>query len=130
MLIAIIASKVLQLINCWNITEFREDKPASLIFENKNFILHQPPKISIVILNWNGKKFLEQFLPSVLASEYSNKEIVVADNGSSDDSVAFLESIYPTIRIIKFNQNYGFAKGYNEALKQVQSDYYFILNSG
>ena len=91
--------------------------------------MNQPPKISIVILNWNGKKYLEQFLPSVLASGYANVEIVVADNGSSDRSVSFLELNYPHIRVIKFKENYGFAKGYNEALRQVQSDYYFILNS-
>jgi len=91
--------------------------------------LNQSPKVSVVILNWNGRKFLEQFLPSVLASAYSNFEVVVADNGSTDDSVLFLENSYPQIRIIRLEKNFGFAKGYNEALKQVESDYYFILNS-
>ncbi len=91
--------------------------------------MNQQPKVSIVILNWNGQKYLEQFLPSVLSSDYSNFEIVVADNGSTDNSVSFLESTYPVIRIIKHNENYGFAKGYNEALKQIEADYYFILNS-
>ena len=87
------------------------------------------PKISVVILNWNGRKYLGQFLPSVLASDYSNFEVVVADNGSSDDSLSFLEHNYPQVRIIRLEKNLGFAKGYNEALKQIQSDYYFILNS-
>jgi GT2 family glycosyltransferase len=87
------------------------------------------PKIAIVILNWNGQKHLEMFLPSVIATQYSNFEIIVADNGSSDDSVSFLEKHYPDIRIIRFTQNYGFAKGYNEALKLVEADYYVLLNS-
>ncbi|MGB3006351.1 MAG: glycosyltransferase family 2 protein [Chitinophagaceae bacterium] len=87
------------------------------------------PKVSIVILNWNGRKYLEQFLPSVLSGNYTNFEIIVADNGSTDDSVKFLQSIYSGIRLILFKENYGFAKGYNEALKQVDSDYYIILNS-
>ena len=87
------------------------------------------PKISIVILNWNGQKYLEQFLPSVLLSGYSNYDIIVADNGSVDESVSFLQKNYPGIRLIRFNENYGFAKGYNEALKQVDADYYSILNS-
>lgn len=87
------------------------------------------PKISIVILNWNGKKHLERFLPSVINTHYSNYEIVVADNGSTDDSIIFLEATYPNIRIIKLTQNFGFAKGYNEALKKITSDYYVLLNS-
>jgi GT2 family glycosyltransferase len=87
------------------------------------------PKVAIVILNWNGQKYLEQFLPSVLYSSYSNFEVIIADNGSTDDSVAFLEKNYPGLRLVRFPINYGFAKGYNEALKQVQADYYIILNS-
>ena len=86
-------------------------------------------KVSIVILNWNGRAYLEKFLPSVLASSYSNKEVIVADNASTDDSVSFLTAHYPMVRIIILDQNYGFAKGYNEALKQVESDYYVLLNS-
>lgn len=87
------------------------------------------PKIAVVILNWNGKTFLEKFLPSVLASVYPNMELVVADNASSDDSLAFLATTYPDIRIIRFAVNHGFAKGYNEALKQVDATYYVLLNS-
>ncbi len=87
------------------------------------------PDVAIVILNWNGRKFLEQFLPSVLLSTYSNKKIIVADNFSTDDSVEFVEKNFPAVRIIRLTQNWGFAKGYNEALKQVEADYFVILNS-
>jgi len=86
-------------------------------------------KVSIVILNWNGRKYLQQFLPSVLSTNHDNYEVIIADNGSTDDSISFLETNYPAIRLIRFTENYGFAKGYNEALKQVQSDYYLLLNS-
>ncbi|WP_072039048.1 glycosyltransferase family 2 protein [Flavihumibacter solisilvae] len=86
-------------------------------------------RVAIVILNWNGKKHLENFLPSVLASGYPSMEVIVADNASTDDSVDWLESRYPEIGIIRLPVNYGFAKGYNEALKKVQSEYYLLLNS-
>jgi len=91
--------------------------------------LNTAPKIAIVILNWNGRKYLEQFLPSVLTTSYTNYEIVVADNGSTDESVSFLEKNFPRVSIIRFPVNYGFAKGYNEALKKIKADYYAILNS-
>lgn len=87
------------------------------------------PKIAVVILNWNGKHYLEQFLPSVTATTYPNVELIVADNGSTDDSITFLKLHYPQARLIIFEKNYGFAKGYNEALKQVEADYYVLLNS-
>ncbi len=87
------------------------------------------PSVAVVILNWNGKKFLEQFLPFVTASTYSNKRIVVADNASTDDSVPFVQQYYPSVEILTSNENYGFAKGYNFFLKQVQADYYVLLNS-
>ena len=87
-------------------------------------------KTAIVILNWNGKYLLEKFLPSVL--EYSNlpnTKIFVADNASTDDSVAFLEKNYPTIQLIRNKQNSGFAKGYNEALQHINADIFCLLNS-
>ncbi len=87
------------------------------------------PLVSIVILNWNGRKYLEQFLPSVVASAYPNLKIIVADNASSDDSVSFVRTSYPGVSVIRLDKNFGFAKGYNEALKQVKSDYYVLLNS-
>ena len=86
-------------------------------------------KVAIVIINYNGRRYLELFLPSVLASSYENKEIIVADNASTDDSIIFLKENYPQIRIIVLTRNYGYAWGYNEALKQVDSDYYVLLNS-
>jgi GT2 family glycosyltransferase len=91
--------------------------------------LNPSPKVAIVILNWNGRKFLEQFLPSVMTTDYRNFEVIIADNGSNDDSIQFINKNYPAIRIISFTENLGFAKGYNEALKQVQADYYLLLNS-
>ena len=87
------------------------------------------PKVAIVILNWNGRKYLEQFLPSVIQSDYSNLEIVIADNGSTDDSIAYIKEHFPFIRLIQFPENFGFAKGYNEALKQIKAEYFVLLNS-
>jgi GT2 family glycosyltransferase len=85
-------------------------------------------KLAIVILNWNGKKLLEQFLPSVI--QYSEEaDIYVADNASTDNSIAFLKSKYPNISIIQNKENGGYAKGYNEALKQVKADVFCLLNS-
>jgi GT2 family glycosyltransferase len=87
------------------------------------------PSVAIVILNWNGRNFLEKFLPSVVVSVYSNKKIIVADNASTDDSVNFLQQHYPSVQVIQNSSNEGFAKGYNTALKQVEADYYVLLNS-
>jgi GT2 family glycosyltransferase len=88
-----------------------------------------PPSVAIVILNWNGIDHLKQFLPSVMATDYPQLSIVVADNGSTDNSVAFLQQNFPAVRIITLNRNYGYAGGYNEALKQVVADYCVLLNS-
>lgn len=85
-------------------------------------------KVAIVILNWNGKKYLEKFLPSVVSFS-GNAEIIVADNNSSDDSVAFLKENYPNLRIVVNSENGGFAKGYNDALKHIEADLYLLLNS-
>ncbi|WP_295336383.1 glycosyltransferase family 2 protein [Flavobacterium sp.] len=85
-------------------------------------------KIAVVILNWNGAKLLEQFLPSVVA--YSEEaKIYVADNASTDNSLKIIQSKFPQITIIKNDSNYGFAKGYNMALQQVEEDYYALVNS-
>lgn len=89
----------------------------------------QQPSVAIVILNWNGRKFLEQFLPSVLASTYTNKRVIVADNASTDESIIFLQQHYPQVEILYSNKNFGFAGGYNYFLKQVEADYYVLLNS-
>ncbi len=88
------------------------------------------PRIAIVILNWNGAKLLQQFLPSVIEfSKGDSTDIVVADNGSADDSLQILQDQFPEVKILDLKQNYGFARGYNEALKQLDSDYFVILNS-
>ena len=87
------------------------------------------PSVAIVILNWNGKNYLQQFIPSVLATDYPNYKIVIADNASTDDSILFLQKNYPQVELIFLEQNFGFAKGYNEALKKIKSDYYVLLNS-
>ena len=87
------------------------------------------PSVAVVILNWNGRNFLEKFLPSVIISEYENMNLVVADNASTDDSISFLQQHYPSVKIIRNPVNEGFAKGYNTALKQVKADYYVLLNS-
>lgn len=85
-------------------------------------------KIAIAILNWNGKNWLEKFLPYVL--KYSlEAEIYVIDNASTDDSVPFLESNFPSVKIIQNPSNSGFAAGYNQGLKSIQADIYCLLNS-
>ncbi len=87
------------------------------------------PSVAVVILNWNGKHFLEAFLPSVMATEYENFSVVLADNASEDDSVSFVRKEFPEIRVLLSNINEGFARGYNSALDRVQADYYVLLNS-
>ncbi|MGB1308889.1 MAG: glycosyltransferase family 2 protein, partial [Oceanihabitans sp.] len=85
-------------------------------------------KIAVVILNWNGKKLLEQFLPAVVT--YSkNATIYVADNASTDNSIQYIKANFPTVKIIKNQTNGGYAKGYNDALKQVNEAIYCLLNS-
>ncbi|WP_080904576.1 glycosyltransferase family 2 protein [Parabacteroides sp. Marseille-P3160] len=87
-------------------------------------------KVAVVILNWNGKELMEQFLPSVIAhSPQETAEIVVADNGSTDASVAMLEEKFPSVRIIRIERNYGFAEGYNKAIEEIGSPYVVLLNS-
>ena len=87
------------------------------------------PRVAVVILNWNGRGYLAQFLPSIIASTYENFFVVLADNASTDDSIGFVKANFPTVHIIQLSENFGFARGYNEALKQVSSDYYVLLNS-
>lgn len=85
-------------------------------------------KTAIVILNWNGKKLLEQFLPSIVGfSEYA--EVYVADNASTDNSIAVVKTNFPTVKIIENKENYGYSKGYNECLKQVDAAIYCLINS-
>ncbi|MBE6182538.1 MAG: glycosyltransferase family 2 protein [Rikenellaceae bacterium] len=83
----------------------------------------------IVILNWNGADHLRRFLPSVVAAAPADIEVIVADNGSTDNSTTILVQEFPSVQIIQLDRNYGFAGGYNRALKQIEADYYILLNS-
>jgi len=91
--------------------------------------LSTSPKVAIVILNWNGQHHLENFLPSVFATTYENYEIIVSDNASTDGSVSLLQQKFPRVKLIRLDQNYGFAKGYNLTLEQVHADYFALINS-
>lgn len=85
-------------------------------------------KIAVVILNWNGKKLLEEFLPSII--KYSaNASIYVADNASTDDSVSFIKKNFPSVHIVSNAENGGFAKGYNDALQHIEAPIYALVNS-
>ena len=87
-------------------------------------------KTSVVILNWNGEQFLRQFLPKVVEHTAGPEtEVVVADNGSTDGSLAYVKESFPQVRLIELDQNYGFTGGYNRALAQVHSPYAVLLNS-
>ena len=85
-------------------------------------------KVAVVILNWNGKALLEQFLPSVVRNT-PEATIYVADNASTDDSVVFVQQNFPQVKIIQNKVNGGFAKGYNDALQDLQEDIFVLLNS-
>ena len=91
-------------------------------------------KVAVVILNWNGEQMLRQFLPSVVAHSVlppsmGEAVVYVADNGSTDESLALLADEFPTVRTIVFDQNYGFADGYNKAFEQIDAEYAILLNS-
>lgn len=86
-------------------------------------------KAAIVILNYNGKKYLEEFLPFLIKFNRKDAEIIIADNASTDDSIEYLKRSHPALSIIQLSRNFGFSHGYNEALKQVDAEYYILLNS-
>ncbi len=112
------------------IEQLKKDQQTSLqLLNNQQFNVS---KTAVVILNYNGTKHLNKYLPTVTAHTPPEIDIYVADNGSTDDSLAFLQQYqkqHPQIKLIKLSQNYGFAGGYNEALKEVKSDIYILLNS-
>ncbi len=87
-------------------------------------------KLSVVILNWNGKELMEKFLPSVVQNTPQDwAEVIVADNGSTDGSLEMLKEKFPTVGLIIFDRNYGFAEGYNKAIAELDSEYTVLLNS-
>ena len=83
-------------------------------------------KTAVVILNWNGKKLLEQFLPSIVNFS-TNADVYVADNASTDDSINFIKQNFPTVKIVVNKENGGYAKGYNDALQHIDADIYLSL---
>jgi hypothetical protein len=86
--------------------------------------------IAVIILNWNGEKLLNEFLPAVVANtDASIADVIVADNGSTDGSVALIESRFPSVGLVKFDKNYGFAEGYNRAIAATRYTYTLLLNS-
>ena len=86
-------------------------------------------RLSVVILNWNGRRHLERYLPSVVAHTEGDAEVIVADNGSTDGSLQLLKANFSAVRTIRLDRNYGFADGYNRALEQVEAEFFILLNS-
>ena len=87
-------------------------------------------RIAVVILNWNGLHYLQKFLPSVCKySDLPDTEIFVVDNGSTDDSVIFIRQAFPSVNLMVFEENFGFAPGYFKALQQIKASYFVLLNS-
>lgn len=89
----------------------------------------QLPKVALLVLNWNTSTYLKQFLPYLLNTTYKNKQIVVIDNNSTDDSVEMLEQNFPEVTLIKMHSNLGYATGYNLCLQQIEADYFALVNS-
>lgn len=86
-------------------------------------------KVAIVILNWNGEKMLKEYLPSVLRYSRDEAMVYVADNASTDDSLTLLRQHFPEVKLIVLDKNWGFAEGYNKALREIEAEYYLLLNS-
>jgi len=90
------------------------------------------PLVSVIVLNWNGKRFLKKCIGSLLKQNYSRYEIMLVDNGSTDGSLEFVESIFdkpPKLKIVALNKNYGFSKGNNLGIKTSHSEFIIILNN-
>lgn len=87
-------------------------------------------KVAVIILNWNGEKLLREYLPSVIeTTDSSIADVIVADNGSTDSSVELLRKEFPQVKLLEFSENYGFAEGYNRAIKATNYPYTVLLNS-
>jgi GT2 family glycosyltransferase len=85
--------------------------------------------VAIAILNWNGIRFLKEFLPGVVSHSIEDADVYVIDNASSDDSISFIQSQFPEVKIIQLDKNYGFAGGYNHGLRAIPNDWVVLLNS-
>jgi GT2 family glycosyltransferase len=86
-------------------------------------------KVAVAILNWNGEKFLRQFLPGVWLHSKEEAEVYVIDNASTDGSIDFIKNSFPEVKIITLDKNFGFAGGYNRGLTSIQNEYFVLLNS-
>ena len=87
-------------------------------------------KVAVIILNWNGAELLRRYLPTVIAgTDDAIADIIVADNGSTDQSVQVLQEDFPGIKVLRFDENYGFAEGYNRAIGQTMYPLTVLLNS-
>ena len=92
--------------------------------------MEKDKKLGVIILNWNGEELLKQFLPTAIKYTVGHEtDLIVADNGSTDNSVAWIKDNYPEVKIIKFDKNYGFAEGYNRAIEETRYPYTILLNS-
>jgi GT2 family glycosyltransferase len=91
--------------------------------------MHNPPKVAILILNWNTSHYLKRFLPSILNTTYPNKEVFVIDNFSTDDSILMLRRDFPEVKIVEMHSNLGYATGYNLCLSKILADYFLLVNS-
>ena len=87
------------------------------------------PKVSFIILNWNGRKWLEQLLPTVTKVAYPNTEVIVVNNGSTDDSVGFLKKHYKDIKVIELEKNVGYAKANNIGVSKAKGEYVLLINN-
>lgn len=90
--------------------------------------MNTAPKVSVIILSWNGLDYLKQYLPTVIDTPYANYEVIVADNCSTDNTVSYIHAEYPTVKCIVHKHNLGFAEGYNKAIEQTDSEYIVLLN--
>lgn len=97
--------------------------------ENSWKMENKRKRTAVVILNWNGASMLRKYLPGVIAHSQDEAEIIVADNASTDDTHTVMNTCFPNIRVINLPQNFGFAEGYNQALAQIEAEYYVLLNS-
>lgn len=88
-----------------------------------------PPRVSIIIVSWNALPLLQQCLPSVIKTDYPNLEVIVADNGSTDDSVAWVADTFPQVKIVQHPENWGFCRGNNEAIPHATGDFILLLNN-